>query len=71
MRRPALLGKLEVTASKSALKIGEQPLCAGPRQSRVLEFTLEKEAQFVEFRVVTNGSGAVTVHGVTIERAVR
>ena len=71
MRRPALLGKLEVTASKSALKIGEQPLGAGPRQSRVLEFTLEKEAQFVEFRVVTNGSGAVTVHGVTIERAVR
>lgn len=65
------LGRLEVTASKSALKLAEQPLVAGPRQSHALEFTLEKEAQFVEFRVVTNGSGAVTVHGVTIERAVR
>jgi len=67
----ALLGMLEVTASKSAIKIVEQPLTAGPRQSRVLEFKLEKESQFVEFRVLANGTGAVSVHGVTIERVVR
>jgi hypothetical protein len=66
----SMLGKLEVTGAKSALKIAEQPLTAGPRQSRVLEFKLERESQFVEFRVLSNG-GAVSVHGVTIERAVR
>lgn len=65
------LGKLEVTAAKGAVKLVEQPLAAGPRQSRVLEFKLEREWQFVEFRVLTNGSGSISVYGVTIERAVR
>ena len=63
-----LLGALEVTAAKSTLKLAEHALRAGPRQSRVLEFKTEHEAQFVEFRVVTNGEGSVSVFGVTVER---
>jgi hypothetical protein len=62
------VGTLQVTSRQSALQLATEPLQAGARTRRVLEFDVANEERFVEFRVLANGAGALTVHGVTIER---
>lgn len=63
------VGTLQVTARRSTVEVVTQPLQPGPRSARVLEFELAQEEKFVEFRVLANGTGALTLHNVKLERA--
>lgn len=64
-------GLLQVTANKGETQLALVPLVPGPRGPRVLELETHTEEKFVEFRVVTTGVAAVTVHGTEIERVRR
>ncbi|MBL8939454.1 MAG: hypothetical protein JNM69_33140 [Archangium sp.] len=63
------VGTLQVTARRSTVEVVTQPLQPGARSARVLEFELAQEEKFVEFRVLANGTGALTLHNVKLERA--
>lgn len=62
------LGTLQVTARQSALVLASQPLEPGARGQRVLEFEVQQEEKFVEFRVLANGGGSISVYGTSVER---
>ena len=62
------VGTLQVTARQSALVLASQPLVAGARGQQVLEFEVQQEEKFVEFRVLASGTGSISVFGTSVER---
>ena len=68
---PAALGTLQVTARQSSVVLATQAVEPGPRGLHVLEFEVPYEEKAVEFRVLSNGTGTISVFGTSIERQAR
>jgi hypothetical protein len=65
----AAFGKADVMSAAGMIEHGALPLAAAGRHRLAVPVHVKRAARDLELRVISNGSGQVTLHGITLQSA--